>query len=73
MEKDEYRGKRRIPRKKGEFRGKFRGSGRLVKTQIPRLGSKFHGPRKTVGPTDYKYSMNGWSQVITKSNLTARQ
>ena len=26
---------------------KFRGKG-----QIPRLGSKFHGPRKTVGPND---------------------
>jgi len=26
---------------------KFRGKG-----QIPRLGSKFHSPLKTVGPTD---------------------
>jgi len=25
---------------------------RLVKTQIPRLGSKFRSPQKTVGPTD---------------------
>src|SRR6218665_2395817 len=24
----------------------------LGKTQIPRIGSKFRGPRKTVGPTD---------------------
>jgi len=29
--------------------GKFRGSARLVKTKLPRLGSKFRGPRKTVG------------------------
>jgi hypothetical protein len=31
---------------------KFRGWG-----QIPRLGSKFRGPRKTVGPTDKKFCM----------------
>ena len=42
---------RGIPRQKDEFRGKFRGSNSAV-TQIPRLGSKFRGPRKTVGPTD---------------------
>jgi len=35
-----------IPRKKDEFRG----SNSVEKTQIPRLGSKFRGPRKTVGP-----------------------
>src|SRR6218665_2321565 len=41
MKNVKFRGKRRIPRLK--FRGK---------TQIPRLGSKFRGPRKTVGPID---------------------
>src|SRR6218665_117011 len=51
MKNVKFRG---IPRQKDEFRGeiprlKFRG-----KTQIPRLGSKFRGPRKTVGPT-YNY------------------
>src|SRR6218665_2025532 len=50
------RGKRRIPREKEEFRGKKANSAvnsaaRLVKTQIPWHGSKFRGPRKTVGPT----------------------
>jgi len=39
--KDESRGKRRIPRKKGEFRGKFRGSARknpnsAAQLEIPR-------------------------------------
>ena|SRR6218665_2325023 len=32
---------------------KFRGSNSVEKTQIPRLGSKFRGPRKTVGPSDW--------------------
>jgi len=41
-----------IPRQKDEFRGKFRGSNSAAKTQIPRIGSKFRGPRKTVGPSD---------------------
>ena len=37
---------RDLPREKEEFRGKFRGSKPPKKTQIPRLGSKFRGPRK---------------------------
>jgi len=41
-----------ILRQKDEFRGKFRGSNSTAKTQIPRRGSKFRGPRKTVGPND---------------------
>src|SRR6218665_1909407 len=36
------------PRQKDEFRG----SNSAEKTQIPRLGSKFRGLRKTVGPSD---------------------
>src|SRR6218665_3873596 len=41
-EKTKAAEKRRNPR---EFRGSAR------KTQIPRFGSKFRGPRKTVGPS----------------------
>src|SRR6218665_2078708 len=44
--------KRQNPRKKDEIRGKFRGSNSAAKTQIPRLGSKFHRTRKTVGPSN---------------------
>jgi len=47
MKNVKFRG---IPRQKDEFRGKFRGSNSAEKTQLPRLGSKFRGPRKTVGP-----------------------
>src|SRR6218665_2017817 len=45
---------RRIPRGKDEFRG----SNSAEKTQIPRLGSKFRGPRKTVGPTYLLLNLN---------------
>ena len=47
MKNVKFRG---IPRQKDEFRGKFPSSNSAGKTQIPRLGSKFRGPRKTVGP-----------------------
>ena len=55
MKNVKFRG---IPRK-NEFRGTprdFRGS-KPRKTQMPRLGSKFRGPRKTVGPSDYGLAM----------------
>ena len=39
-------------RRKDEIRGQFRGSTSAAKTQIPRFGSKFRGPRKTVGPNN---------------------
>ena len=54
------RGKVEIPRVKTNSTAKKANSAenstensaaRLVKTQIPRLGSKFRGPRKTVGPS----------------------
>ena len=48
MKNIKFRG---IPWQKDKFRGKFRGSNSAEKTQILRLGSKFRGPRKTVGPT----------------------
>jgi len=56
---------RGMPRKKDEYRGKFRGSISRLKPkfrgsarnstdrlEIPRIGSKFCGPRKTVGPNN---------------------
>ena|SRR6218665_2666065 len=43
MKNVKYRG---IPRNKDDFRGEFRGSNSAVKTQIPRLGSKFRGRGK---------------------------
>ena len=49
MKNVKFRG---IPRKKANSAVKFRNSKSEAKTQIPRLGSKFRGPRKTVGPTD---------------------
>src|SRR6218665_29251 len=57
------RGKRRIPRKKDEFRGKKANSAvnsaaRLVKTQIPRLGSKIPRPRKTAGPSNEPWHLD---------------
>ena len=60
MKNVKVRGKHEIPREKEEFRGKKANSAansaaRLVKTQIPRLGSKFRGPRKTVGHTYYQH------------------
>ena len=48
---------------KDEIRGKFRGSNSAEKTQIPRLGSKFRGPRKTVGPNNYKLSTSMLREV----------
>src|SRR6218665_1382989 len=56
--------KRQIPRNsavKEEFRGKPAAQNSAVTqnsagTQIPRLGSKFRGPRKTVGPSNYALS-----------------
>ena len=50
MKNVEFRG---IPLQKDEFCGHFRDSNSAAKTQIPRLSSKFRGPRKTVGPTHY--------------------
>src|SRR6218665_37130 len=65
------RGKRRIPRKKDEFRGKKANSAvnsaaRLVKIQIPRLGSKFRGPRKTVGPINmtFVYTIGACNKMV---------
>ena len=59
MKNVKFRG---IPRKKTKIRGKFCGSKSAEKTQIPRRGAKFCGPRKTVGPTDYN--------IDTASELT---
>jgi len=50
MKNVKFRG---IPRKKDEFRGKISRLTAAAKTQISRLGSKFRGARKTVGPTFY--------------------
>jgi len=33
------------------------------KKQIPRLGSKFRGPRKPVGPTDQSHPHNGSATI----------
>src|SRR6218665_1108341 len=44
---------------------KFRGSNSAEKTQIPRLGSKFCGPRKTVGPTDQGNKTLNYAAVPT--------
>ena len=44
----------RIPWNSAEIR-KFRGNG-----QIPRLGSKFRGPRKTVCPSNKEQKMRKW-------------
>ena len=49
MKNVKFRG---IPWQKDEFRGKIPRLNFRGKTQIPRLGSKFRGPRKTVGPID---------------------
>src|SRR6218665_1945804 len=49
MKNVKFRG---IPRQKDKFRGEIPRLKYCGKTQIPRLGSKFRGPRKTVGPTD---------------------
>ena len=38
--------------KKNEFRGSIPQINFTEKTQIPWLGVKFRGPRKTVGPSD---------------------
>ena len=41
-----------IPRQKDEFRGSISRLNSAAKTQIPRLGAKFRGPQKTVGPSN---------------------
>jgi len=47
MKNVKFRG---IPRQKDEFRGKFRSTNFVAKTQIPRLGSKFRGSAENCGP-----------------------
>src|SRR6218665_485376 len=60
-----------------KFRGKkmnsmvkFRGSIRRKKTQIPRLGAKFRGPRKTVGPIHERLSGEKTKLLTTLHLLT---
>jgi len=50
MKNVKFRG---IQRKKAEFHGEIPLINSAVKTKIPRLCSKFCGPRKTIGPVDY--------------------
>jgi len=60
MKNVKVRGKDENPRKKTNSTAKrriLRQIARLVKTQIPRLGSKFRGPRKTVGPNYLFHSL----------------
>ena len=49
MKNVKFRG---IPRQKTNSAVKFPWLNSAAKTQIPRLGTKFRGPRKTVGPSD---------------------
>ena len=44
--------KKLVRMKNVKFRGKIPSLDFAIKTQIPRLGLKFHGPQKTVGPCD---------------------
>ena len=50
MKNAKFRG---IPWKKDEFCGKIPRKNSAEKPKIPRFGSKFRGPRKTVGPTNF--------------------
>ena len=59
-----------------KFRGKKTNSvensvAQLVKTQIPQLGSKFHGPRKTGGPAHDKYNWAFVTHHIKSRRLSA--
>ena len=54
-----------MPRKKPKFRGKDSASQFHGKTHIPRLGSKFCSPRKTVGPTNLVKVSLSFVQILT--------
>jgi len=40
------------------------------KGQIPQLGLKFHGPRKTVDSNNYHHSIVWWWKVVARKSLT---
>ena len=50
---------REIPREKDEFHGEIPRLKAAAKTQTPRVGSKFRGGRKNVGPTNHHYMPSG--------------
>src|SRR6218665_2036400 len=60
-----------IPQRKYEFRGKIPRLNSAAKTQIPRLGAKFRGPQKTVGPTN-KYVLSAYLTRRLKLYLECR-